>query len=260
MHLPKSTQNKLFKAGYATKGVLYLLIGGFAIATVVGAAQNTNGPKAVIDWIGSNPFGQLLLALTGAGLAAYAIWRWFTALGDTKNAGHDAKGIVKRIGLAVSGTAYGLLAVYAFKRLSGGGSEGGKKDMVGMLLEQPYGQVLVGIVAGILACVGLYQLYRGFTDKHMEGIDGRQLDEEKEDTFRYAGRIGLAARFVVYGIMAYFLFRAATLSDASQFRGIGEALSTLRGGDIGSALLAITGAGMLAYGFFMLVRAKYERV
>lgn len=260
MKLSESTKHRLFQAGYSTKGILYLLIGVFALATVVGAARSTNGPKAIIDWLGENPFGQVLTALTGAGLAAYALWRWYSAVADTEDVGHDIKGSVKRVGWAVSGTAYGLLALYAFKSFNGkGGSGGGKKDMVGMLLEQPYGQELVGVVAVIVAAVGAYQLYRAFTDKHMEGIDERDLSQEQEDAFRNTGRIGLAARFVVYGIISFFLFRAATLSDASQFRGIGEALSTLRGGDWGSALLAVTGAGMLAYGVFMLVRARYER-
>ncbi|WP_020567430.1 DUF1206 domain-containing protein [Neolewinella persica] len=261
MQFSNTTKNRLFKAGYVTKGLLYLLIGGFAVATVVGAARNTNGPKAIIDWLGNNPFGQAFTILVGVGLASYAVWRWYTAIGDPASAENDTKGIVKRIGWAVSGTTYGLLAVYAFKSLNGsGGNSGGKKDMVGLLLEQPYGQELVGIVAAVVVGVGAYQLYRAFTDKHMDGINKQQISQEQEDSFRTTGRIGLTARCVVYGIIAYFLFRAATLSDASQFRGIGEALGTLQGGDLGSALLAVTGVGMLAYGFFMLVRARYERV
>jgi len=263
MPLSKSTQSKLFRIGYLTKGLLYLGIGGFAVATVVGAAKSTNGPKGVIDWVSDSPFGQTALALVGIGLAAYALWRWYAAVADVEDTGSDMMGIIKRIGWAVSGTAYGLLAVYAFNCLLGsssGGSDNGKEHMIATLLKQPYGPWLVGLIALIIAGVGIYQLYKGVTDKHMEGVGVEHLHNDVEDTFRYTGRIGLAARFVVYGIIAYFLFRAATLSDADKFRGIGDAMSSLRGGDFGSALLMSLGAGMLAYGLFMLVRARYERV
>lgn len=258
MGLSKSTQNKLFTAGHTVKGIVYILIGFFAIATVVGAAHTTGGPKAVIDWIGNNPLGQFLLFLTGAGLLAYCSWRWYQAIRDTENEGHDTSGTVKRIGWAVSGTTYGLLSLYAFQKLFGdGGSTGDKQDMVATLLYQPWGQTLVGIVGAIVVGVGIYQIYRAITNDHMESLADQDISESQEETFRYAGRVGLAARAVVYAVIAYFLFRAAAMSDASQFRGIGESLSYLEHGTWGTALLAVVGAGLFAYGFFMLVRARY---
>ena len=262
MGLSKKEQNKLFTAGYFTKGVLYLLIGGFAMATVIGSQTSANGPKAVLDWIADNPFGQVLLFLTATGLAAYAVWRWFTAVGDTEAAGTDAKGIVKRVGYAASGTGYGLLSFYAFKKLFGSGGGGGtsQQDMVAILLEQSYGQWLVGILAVIVAGTGVYQLYRGVTDKHMDNIEGQRLDDEVEDAFRYTGRIGLIARFIVFGVIAYFLLRAAQTANAGKFRGMAEAIESLRGADYGSALVLLVGLGMLAYGLFMMVRARYETV
>lgn len=263
MGLSKSKQSKLFRAGYFTKGLLYVLIGGFAMATVIGAGGGgTTGPKGVIDWIGTNPFGQILVGLTGLGLLAYAGWRWYTAVADTEKVGDDAEGVIKRVSWAVSGTSYGLLAFYTYKKLfeAGGSSGSTQKDMIATLLEQPFGQVLVGIVGAIVATVGCYQLYRGLTDKHMEGISGQRLSEEKEETFRQTGRVGLTARFVVFGIIAYFLFQAALTANAGKFRGVGEAIASLRGADFGSALVLIVGLGMFAYGSFMFVRARYEQV
>ena len=59
MALSTFTENKLFITGYTAKGVVYSLIGIFAIAGVIGGASSSNsGPKAVIQWIGTNPFGR----------------------------------------------------------------------------------------------------------------------------------------------------------------------------------------------------------
>ncbi|MGB3546189.1 MAG: DUF1206 domain-containing protein [Saprospiraceae bacterium] len=262
MTISKATQNKLFTAGYTAKGVVYLIMGIFAVATVIGASSGTGGPKAVIDWIGTNPFGQILIGLIGLGLMAYAAWRWFKALANTENEGSDTTGIVKRIGWAVSGTAYGVLSVYAFKKLfgSGGGSGNQKEDIIAQLLQQSWGPYAVGLIGVIMVGVGAYQVYRAATDKHVEDVDAWGLTDDQEEAFKHTGRVGLGARAVVYGIIAYFLFRAATMSDADQFKGIGESLSYLRDATFGSALLAIVGMGLAAYGIFMFFRARYERV
>lgn len=262
MDISNSTLNKLFTAGYTAKGVVYVLIGIFAIATVLGAAGGTNGPKAVLDWIGTNPFGQLLLFLMGTGLMAYCAWRWYRAINDPGNDADGKKGLAKRIGWACSGTAYGILSVYTFSKVFGSGGGGGssKQDIIARILDQPWGQTVVIIIGVIIAGVGIYQLFRGVTDRHMEGVEGQSLDDDKEEAYRQAGRAGLAARAVVYGIIAYFLFRAGMMDDASQFKGISESLSYLRDASMGAALLAIVGTGLLAYGAFMFVRARYERV
>lgn len=263
MDLSPAARQHLFTAGYTTKGVIYVLIGGFAVASIVGIAAGTAGPKGVIEWIGTNPFGQVLLGLTGLGLLAYALLRWYTAVFDRKNEGTDAKGITKRIAWAISGTSYGVLAVFAFRQLFGGnGGSGGmdKQDMISRLLEPAYGQWLVGIVAVIFGGVACYQLYRAVTDKHMKHIEGQRVSDEVEDTFRRTGRVGLIARFVVFGIIAYFLLRAALSASAGKFKGTAEAIASLKSNDYGSSLVIIVGVGLIAYGLFMFVRARYERV
>ncbi|CAH1000643.1 hypothetical protein LEM8419_01777 [Neolewinella maritima] len=263
MALSKSTENKLFITGYTAKGIVYSLIGIFAIAGVVGGASGSNsGPKAVIKWIGTNPFGQVLLFLIGLGLLAYCSWRWYTAVQDKKNEGKDKEGIVKRIAYAVSGTAYGVLSAQAFKLAFGGGGGGGqdKQDIIAQLLSKSWGPYVVGAIALIMAGVAIFQLYRAVKDKHMDRIEGQQLSEDQREVFQRTGEVGLTARFIVYGVISFSLFKAATMDDASQFRGIGEALSFIEDQSYGAALLVIVGLGLLAYGIFMFVRARYERV
>ncbi|MBB4078856.1 uncharacterized membrane protein YidH (DUF202 family) [Lewinella aquimaris] len=264
MALSNSTENKLFITGYTAKGIVYSLIGIFAIAGVVGGAGGSGGgPKAVISWIGTNPFGQVLLFLIGVGLLAYCSWRWYTAVQDKKNEGKDKEGIVKRIAYAVSGTAYGILSAHAFKlaftNSSGGGGQS-KQDIIARILSESWGPYVIGAIALIMAGVAIFQLYRAVTNKHMDGIEGQQLSHDERETFKKTGEVGLTARFVVYGIIAYSLFKAATMDDASKFKGIGESLSYIENQSYGAALLVIVGLGLLAYGLFMFIRARYERV
>ena len=264
MPLSISTQNKLFTAGYTAKGIVYSLIGIFAIIGVVGGAGSgdSGGPKAMIDWIGTNPFGNVLLVLIGLGLLCYCSWRWYTAVKDKKNEGSDKEGVVKRIAYAVSGSAYGFLSVYAFKLAFGSGGSSGqsKQDIIAKILQNSWGPYVIGLFGVIMAGVAIFQLYRALTDKHMENIEGLELGEEQRETFEKTGEVGLTARFVVYGIISYFLFRAALMEDPSQFKGVGESLAYIEDQTYGQVLLAVMGVGLLAYGIFMFIRARYERV
>ncbi len=262
MALAKRTQQHLFQAGYTAKGIVYVLIGGAALTTLIGISMDaTNGPRAVIDWLGDNSFGTVILLLIGAGLLSYCAWRWYKAVQDTEHEGHNASGMIKRIAWAVSGTSYGALAVFAFRSAfaAGGGEGDTKRSVIAELLQLSWGSYAVGLIGLVILGVGIYQIYRAVTNKHMKNVAEWHLSADQEQAFRNAGRIGLTARAVVFGLIAYFLYRAATLEDASQFRGISGSLEYLEQG-WGNVTLALIGAGLLAYGFFMFVRARYERV
>ena len=58
------------RIGYATKGVVYMIVGGLAVAAAWGAGGSTTGSKGAISEIGSQPYGQVLLWVVAVGLAA----------------------------------------------------------------------------------------------------------------------------------------------------------------------------------------------
>ena len=60
--------------------------------------------------------------------------------------------------------------------------------------------------------------------------------------------------------MAYFLFRVAIQADASEYRDIGGALDYISQLTMGMPLLAVVGLGLLLYGIFMFVKARYPRL
>ncbi len=74
------------------------------------------------------------------------------------------------------------------------------------------------------------------------------------------GRLGFAARGVVFLVIGGFLGLAAVRSNSAQVKGLGGALETLSDQPHGSALLALVAAGLLAFGVFGLVQALYRRI
>ena len=59
---------------------------------------------------------------------------------------------------------------------------------------------------------------------------------------------------------SFFLIQAARQSDPNQARGLGGALAALAQQPYGPWILAIVAIGLVAYGIYLLVEARYRRV
>ncbi|WP_232224209.1 DUF1206 domain-containing protein [Mastigocladopsis repens] len=70
----------------------------------------------------------------------------------------------------------------------------------------------------------------------------------------------MVARGIVFCIIGWFLIQAATQSDASQAGGLGEALQTLAQQPYGPWLLGLVALGLVAYGGYMVIQARYSRI
>ena len=53
---------------------------------------------------------------------------------------------------------------------------------------------------------------------------------------------------------------AAYQADASEVRGLGGALETFQHQPLGSFMLGVVAAGLITYGAFMLLVARYRRI
>lgn len=257
------------RAGYMAKGLVYAIVGVLAFQVAIGSGGQTSGSTGALREIASQPFGQILLILVGIGLVGYAIWRFVQAGVDPDNKGHDAGGIVSRLGYAVSGVIYGSLAVTAFSIVigaggaSGGGGSGSStstQSLTAQLMQQPFGRWLVGIVGAIVVGYGLAQFYKGYTAGFRKKLDLSEMSRTEETWATRTGRMGLAARGVVMVMIGGFIIQAAYQFDPSEARGLGGALRTLLGQPFGPWLLGIVALGLVAYGVYMWVLARYRRI
>jgi hypothetical protein len=74
------------------------------------------------------------------------------------------------------------------------------------------------------------------------------------------GIVGLLARMVVFGLIGVFLVKAALDYDPRDAVGLDGALQRLAAQTYGDVLLGIVAAGLVAYGAFCLVDARFRRV
>src|SRR5216684_5035067 len=144
--------SRLARLGYATKGVVYLIIGGLAAQLAIGHGGSTTDQYGALHTIYSQPFGKFLLAIVALGLLGFAVWCFIQALFDTEGKGRDAKGIIARIGYAVVCISYAALGFGTYQLLAGSGNAGkssttSTQDWTAQLLkQQPFGPALVVLV------------------------------------------------------------------------------------------------------------------
>lgn len=239
----------LTRIGFAARGVMYGLIGYLALR--FGRSEDSSGALGYL----AEGSGKWLLAAMAVGFAAYGLWRLSEALVDTEGHGTDAKGAVVRLGGAVSGLVHFGLA-FAASRLAlaeGNGGGGGEqtRESAETALSLPGGSILLAAVGAALIGAGLWQLMkavRGDFLKHLGGAARRPW-------VIWLGRAGYAARGIVFLISGWHVLQAGLSANASEAWGLAEALGSFSGG-----LLSALALGLLLFGFFSFVEARYRRI
>lgn len=256
---------KAGRAGYAAKGAVYVLIGVLALVAAFGpgGGGQTAGSSEALQVVKQSTFGDILLGLLALGLVGYVLWRLTQAFIDPENVGDEDWGWAKRALYFVSAAAYGLLTYSAIQLLlgNGGGSGSGSggdstQSMTQQLLEQPFGPWLVGIVAAGIALRGITQAVKAYKADFFDDI--RPVGRLSRDAVRRIGQVGLTARGAVFLMVAGFLVWAALDENSRRARGLEGTLDTLAGMSGGPWLLGAAGAGLVAYGVFQFIKARYR--
>ncbi|CAN5448299.1 DUF1206 domain-containing protein [soil metagenome] len=251
----------LAKTGYAAKGVVYAIIGVLAaMAAFGGGGGKTTDSGGALQTIENIPFGNVLLVVVGIGLACYSVYRLLGAFVDLEGEGDDGKGLAKRLAYLGSGLAYAALAMAALTGLAGGGGGGGEnesRDITAKVLGMPGGAWIVGLVGVGIAVGGIQQWRKAATGAYRWKFQLEGAAAQRRKLIDRVAKLGLAARGLVFLIIAFFLVKAAMESDPSETKGLGGALDTLAGQPYGPWLLGITAIGLVCYGIYCWIIAAY---
>jgi hypothetical protein len=118
--------------------------------------------------------------------------------------------------------------------------------------------LLVWLAAAGVATYGVYQLYRSYAPKLGRQLDLSPLSPRAHGWAVGVSRFGIAARGVVFCLIGFFLGRAALRHDAAQVGGVRESLRMLE--SLGRWPFAVVALGLVAYGVYELVNARYRRI
>lgn len=256
---------RLARSGFATKGVVYLLIGILAAQAAFGVGGKTTDNRGAIETLYQQPFGRALVGLVALGLFAYALWLFVAAALDPERAGSDAKGVSTRIVSALLGCTYAALGVVAAKlvvqqRSSGKDTDATTHDWTAKLLAHPFGAALVVLIGLIVLGVAGYFFFQAATARFRDTLDLGGANATERGWVGPLGRAGFAAVGVVNVIIALFLIIAAVRHNAGETKGVGSALAEVAQQPFGRWLLGVVALGFIAYAAYTFAEARYRRL
>jgi hypothetical protein len=255
---------RLARFGYAAKGVVYVLIGSLAAYGAYMGKREQADSRGALTHLVRQPFGGVLLVVVAVGLAGYALWRLVQALRDTEEKGSDWKGLSIRFGYACIGFVYAGLSYSAVKLIfghdAGKGSDEQSREWTATFFALPFGRLLVGLAGLGVIGFGLWQCYKAFTAKFRKKWKQHEMSEGARSVAIRAGQVGLTARGVVFGIIGIFLIQAALRARPEEARGLSGALRALEQQPHGPYVLGAVALGLVAYGLYMFVEARYRRM
>lgn len=253
----------LGRVGFAAKGLIYVLVGGLAALAAAGAGGETTGSAGALRRIAQLPFGRVLLGVIALGLVGYAVWRFIQCYTDTENKGNGPKGLALRAGYAVSGVIHlGLAGSAALLARSAQQASGQSSTQHGTawLLSQPFGQWLVGAVGAVVIGVGVYQFYLAYSVHFRKHLKLGEMSRVEETWAVRVGRAGFAARGVVLCVTGALVLLAAIRTDPSDAKGLEGSLQMLERQTYAPWLFGLVALGLVAYGLFQFVLARYRRM
>ena len=252
----------LARLGYIARGVLYATVGLLALGVALGVGGAPTDKEGAITTIGAQPAGKILLIVIAVGLAGYALWGVIRALLDPLGRGTDPKGLGQRAGYLVSGLSYGGLVLPTVRVLLGSGGDDGNQVQEGTatLLAAPFGPWLVGLIGGIAMIGGLGQFYEAYSAKFKKEFKTHQMREVELTWATRIGRFGYAARGVVFVLVGFFLVQAARNVDPQHAKGLDGALQTLAQQPYGPWLLGAVALGLVAFGIYSILCARWIQV
>ena len=246
---------RLGRIGFAAQGTCFAIVAVLALELTFWNKGRLTDPRGAFVVLAQSGWTRVLLVLLAVGFAAYSIWRFAQAVFDRGGMGSSPGGLGRRAIQFGQSLLYALLTLSAVRVLTGTHSQGSPKRTAAGILGWPGGPEIVGTIAAAVAIVGAVNVYWGLSGRFTES-----LDSGTPELVNLVATIGFVALGLVLGVIAWFLLKAAVDFNAGKVVSLGGAMTRLARADYGNWVLGATAGGLLAYGLFGLLQARYHKV
>ncbi len=252
------------RVGIVAEGVIYLLIGGLALAGAFDPAQRPSGSSGAMSKLAQAPLGRVMLVVLALGLAAYVLWQLVLAALDPEC--RQRRWSIQRMALRIhhlwSAALHCVLVGIAGWQLLGFGhdSDDGQtqQHFTAMALELPGGRWLVGGIGAGIVVFALVQWILACRPQKGTRMDLTHTPLRVPILVLLV--LGYVARGALFGLIGTFLVHAAWQHDPNQAAGIAGALQSMRHQPYGPWLLGAVAIGLIAFGLAQVAKARYRRI
>jgi hypothetical protein len=250
----------LGRIGFAAQGTCFVIIAVLALELAFGDSGRLTDPRGAFVVLAQGGWTRVLLVLLAVGFGCYSIWRFAQAVFDRGGMGNDPGGLGRRAIQFGQAVLYAFLTLAAVRILLGARGGSNPKGAAAGILGWPGGVAIVAALGAAIAIVAAVNVYWGLSRRFMESLDQRVLEPGARRLLELVGTIGFVALGFVLGVVAWFMLKAAIDYNAGKVVSLGGAMSRLAQATYGTWLLTAVAVGLLAYGLFGLLQARYHRV
>ncbi|MBT2588294.1 DUF1206 domain-containing protein [Arthrobacter sp. ISL-95] len=245
------------RAGYAVSGLLHILIGIIAIQLAVGRSGEADVSGAVAE-VASKPAGPVLLWACFAACAALALWQLGNAILGYRNVSDNK--LTKRLSALGQALVFAALAatIMSFVMGQGQNSRESSSDFTGTLMKAPFGIFLLVAVGAGIAITGVVFAVRGFRKKFTNDLS-LSSNPSVHKFQLWVGVVGYIAKGIALFLVGLLVVIAAVRVQPEQSTGLDGGLKALKEQPYGPYLLAAVALGLIAYGLFLMVKARTLR-
>lgn len=255
VHPAKGWLEALARWGFVANAIVYLIVGGLILRWAMGNGGQITGSDGALLTLRRQTGGTLMLIALIPGFFSYAVWRLLAAIFDGEGDGSSVGGMANRIFGVLKGMAYAAVGLDTIHMVTRSPSSG--DGWARALLASPAGSVVL-VVAGIgLGAFAIFEAYRAVTAQLSQGLQLHALGSTMRRWVVGVSRFGIGARAGVIAAFAVLLLRGAARHSA-KVPGATESIRTAA--QSYQPLYVLIGAGLLAYGLYLIVLARYRRV
>ncbi|MFJ4210582.1 DUF1206 domain-containing protein [Paenarthrobacter sp. NPDC089675] len=245
------------RSGFAVSGILHVLIGVIAAQLAFGSGGEADVSGAVAQ-LASQPFGPLLLWVCFAACAALALWQLTNAIFGHRRQKHPK--VSKRLSEAGQAVVFAGLAltIASFAVGKAKNSRESTSDGTATLMQAPFGVALLIAVGAAIMITGIVFAVRGFTRSFKKDLVLSPSEPARK--FQVGvGTVGYVAKGIALLLVGLLVVIATVTARPEQSTGLDGSLKALKEQPYGPYLLAAVAIGLIAYGLFLMVKAKTMR-
>lgn len=252
----------LARAGFAARGVLYVIIGWIALEVAFGNSGQHADSSGALRLLARTPAGGIILWLLAVGFLGLALWRLSEAIwGAAGSGGRKAGTRLASLGRAA---IYGLLAFSILKYVLGLGapksSNSQSRDLTAAALRQPGGQAIVILIGLALAAAGVALAWQYWRRQFLRNLRLGGVSPATRRAVTRLGQVGGVARGAVFAAAGVFLLVAGVRAQPGQARGIDATLRAMAATPFGPWLLVAVAAGLILFGAYSCCEARWRAV
>jgi hypothetical protein len=250
----------LARAGFAARGILYMIIGVIALEVAFGHASNQADTSGALRLVGATPAGAAALWVLAIGFIGLALWRVFEAvLGPAEPGGRET---ARRLSAVARAVFYGAVAFSIMKFALGLGAPASSnkqsRDLTATAMHYPGGQVIVALIGAAFVAGGVGLAYSAWRKKFLRKLRLGGASPATQTAVARLGQAGGIARGAVFATAGVFLVYAAVIAKPGQAKGVDSALRALARTPFGPWLLSAVAVGLVLFGIFSCCEARWR--